>query len=163
MLGLSSPILGQVCQEKNLAQDGPSRLSSAGEVSETGRFLAIRVIVDPHTHAQWLVERDSARPFRPARIRLITPAEVCPFTRSGHEAFRPFSSLRAAVIHAGEQVEVIEHTATVEARLEAIALSEAAVGETILVRLKANKRTVRGISLGSGFVALSPGPDRRHP
>jgi|GEM_PF-4466060 len=80
-------------------------------------------IHDPSTGAVWLLVRDDAHPGGPARLVLTKPGNV-----SG-----PVD--RKLLIHAGDRIVVEEHTAIVDARLTAIALTSAAEGEKLQARM----------------------------
>lgn len=54
------------------------------------------------------------------------------------------------VIHAGDEVIVEEHTAVVDARLEARALASAPIGAEFTARLKIGGLVVRVVALAAG-------------
>jgi flagella basal body P-ring formation protein FlgA len=58
------------------------------------------------------------------------------------------------VIRAGDRLTVEEHTAVVDAVLEARALAAAAMGAALDVRLTIGGRVVRAVALGPGRAAL---------
>jgi flagella basal body P-ring formation protein FlgA len=59
-----------------------------------------------------------------------------------------------SVIHAGDRLVIEEHTAHMDAILDARALSPAAVGALFAARLTAGGRVVRVMALGPGRAAL---------
>jgi flagella basal body P-ring formation protein FlgA len=65
------------------------------------------------------------------------------------------------VIHPGDRVVVEEHTATVEARLEAIALEAAAIGSPVNARLKIGGKVVRAVAIAPGRAALAHAEEAR--
>ena len=56
---------------------------------------------------------------------------------------------------------VEEHTAVVDARLEAVALGPAAIGSPFEVRLKIGGKVVRVVALAPGRAALAPQAEAR--
>ncbi len=61
-----------------------------------------------------------------------------------------------SVIRAGDRLIVEEHTARVDAVLEARALTPAALGDAFDVRLTIGGNRVRAIAMGPGRAALQP-------
>ena len=61
------------------------------------------------------------------------------------------------VIHAGDVLIVEEHTAVVEARLEAVALGPAAAGAIFRARLKIGGKVVRAVAVSAGPRGLCSG------
>ena len=59
-------------------------------------------------------------------------------------------------IHAGDALTVEEHTALVDARLEAIALGPAVEGAYFRVRLKIGGRVVRVEAVSAGHAVFGP-------
>ncbi len=59
------------------------------------------------------------------------------------------------VIRAGDRLIVEEHTAVVDAALEAVRLNPAALGSTFKVRLKIGGKVLRAVALGPGRAALA--------
>lgn len=60
------------------------------------------------------------------------------------------------VIRAGDPIQIEEHTAMVDATLEAVAMGNAATGAALRARLKSGGRVVRAIALGQGRAQLAP-------
>jgi len=104
----------------------------------------IREIDDPHTGDRWLLMRDDSHPGGPGILRLASGVRVEP-KKSGQGAEMPLP-----VIRAGDRVIVEENTPVVEARLEAIALSQANAGSSFNLRLVLGGRVVRAIAVGPG-------------
>lgn len=108
----------------------------------------VREIDDPHTGARWLLVRDSTHPGGPGRLMLVRGLREG--VRSGEPGIEPF----LPVIHAGDRLIVEEHTAVVEARLEAVALGPAVVGSPLDARLKIGGNVVRIVALAPGRAAF---------
>ena len=60
------------------------------------------------------------------------------------------------MIHARDYVIVEEHTALVDARLEAVALGSAASDAPLRVRLKVGGKIVGAVATGPGHAILAP-------
>jgi hypothetical protein len=100
----------------------------------------------------WLVEKNPDNPSRPGRAVPV---------RSEIPSIDPAAKPSPLVIRAGDRVVVEEHSAAVEGRLEAVALSSAAVGSFLDVRLKIGSEVVRAVALAAGRAAIvSPGEGR---
>ncbi len=112
----------------------------------------IREIEDPSSGARWLLVRDAEHPGGPGR--LVLAASSLPAHLSG--AAQP---MPRAVIHAGDHITVEEHTARVDAVLEAVALAAAASGSLVRARLQAGGRIVRAVATGAGRATLAPEPE----
>ena len=70
---------------------------------------------------------------------------------------------RAASGHSRRRPVIVEeHTAVVEARLEAMALGPAAVGGAFRARLRMGGKVVRAVALGPGRAVLEPERRRSH-
>src|SRR5215469_3362040 len=98
----------------------------------------VREFVDASNGVHWVLARDAAHPGGPGRL----VADSSPHVQ------------RQVVIRAGDRVLVEEHTDRVELRLEAIALSPAATGETFAVRLRIGGKPVRVRARSAGHVEL---------
>lgn len=117
----------------------------------------VREIDDPATGDRWLLERDTQQPGGPGRMMLLARGMPSPSTaRSsvahGEGEFEPAAS--AALIHAGDQLIVEEHTKLVDASLEAIALAPARAGQTLRVRLMIGGRVLKAIAATAGRATL---------
>jgi hypothetical protein len=120
----------------------------------------VREIDDGTTGDRWLLERDAAHPAGPGRlVRVETSgsgADQNSRNGQGQGGDRiPAPARRRAVIHAGDAVIVEDHTAEADARLEAVALMPAAVGEEFSARMKAGGAVVRVVALAAGRARLS--------
>jgi hypothetical protein len=134
-----------------LVSAGPSY---AGNLA-TGEI--VREIDDPHTGVRWLLTRDSAHPGGPGRL---SPVSATLNTRRPDELGNnpndpsdPNDSV-LPVIHTGDRLIVEENTPVVEARLEAVALSPAAAGSPLNVRLRIGGRVLRAVAVAPGRAAL---------
>ncbi|HEV2446037.1 MAG TPA: hypothetical protein VGS58_08950 [Candidatus Sulfopaludibacter sp.] len=133
------------------AQAGRPSLPNCGagprepnEPASPSRIL--RDIPDPATGEHWLLVADPAHPGGPGRMVMA----VC-----GWESGPASTGKQAAVIHPGDKIIVEEHTPSVEARLEAVALEPAAAGSGLNVRLKIGRKVVRAVAVAPGRVALA--------
>ena len=111
-------------------------------------------IDDPHTGDRWLLLRNDHVPGGPGRLVLV----AAPRNSSGNATLRKAGQAREArflpVIRTGDRLIVEEHTARVDAVLEARALNPAAPGSAFNVRLMIGGNVVRAIALGPGRAAL---------
>ena len=121
----------------------------------------VREIDDPHTGDRWELMRDAVHPEGPGRMVLVK-ASGTRLASSG-PGDRPLPDARSAnrpllgpVIHAGDVLIVEEHTAVVEARLEAVALGPAVHGAVIQARLKIGKKVVRVVAVSAGRAVFAP-------
>src|SRR5579875_1549075 len=109
-------------------------------------------IRDPATGDRWLLERDPAVPGGPGRLVRLAAGEPMPpqAARAGREQ----EKASPPVIRAGDRVGVEEHTAAMDAELEAVALSGAPSGARLRVRLKIGGRVVNAVALSPGRAAI---------
>jgi hypothetical protein len=121
----------------------------------------VREIDDPHTGDRWLLMRNEQAPGGPGRLVLVAAhrsasggATLRVAGETGEAVFQP-------VIRAGDRLIVEEHTARVDAVLEARALNPAAAGAALDVRLTIGGNVVRAVALGPGRAALQPGAGAR--
>jgi hypothetical protein len=112
----------------------------------------VREIDDPHSGAVWLLFRDAERPGGPGRLMLAA--------QSNARARNPKDPVPVAeslpVIRAGDALIVEEHSAVVDARLEAIALGSAARGSAFKARLRIGGKVVRVVALAPGRAIFAP-------
>ena len=122
----------------------------------TGDWRVIRSFEDVGTHQSWTVVQDKKRPAAPAR--LVGPTILHGGRASAEESGEALLQMASRlIIHAGDSLIVDEHTAIVDARLEATALGAAARGERLKVRLKTGDRIVPAIAMEPGQAEiLSP-------
>jgi hypothetical protein len=112
-----------------------------------------REIDDPHSGAVWLLFRDSEHAGGPGRLVLAAQQS---HTRSGAAKGRAPIAESQPVIRPGDALIVEEHTAMVDARLEAIALGSAERDAQFKARLKIGGKVVRVTALGPGRAMLAP-------
>lgn len=107
----------------------------------------VREIVDPATGNRWLLERQvSGAPGKLVQVG------------AGNAALSGARSISSStpVIRAGSPVTLVAHTAIMDAELEATALTTAAAGAELRLRLKIGGRIVRGTALGPGRAEWLP-------
>jgi hypothetical protein len=113
---------------------------SAGEI--------LREIDDPQNGDRWLLVEDASHPGGPGL--LLQAGEGVVETRPTVAA----ADAPVPIIHAGERIVVEEHTAIVDARLEAVAMNPAWAGSLLNVRLVVGGRVMwagdAGESRGAG-------------
>jgi hypothetical protein len=63
-------------------------------------------------------------------------------------------ALPAPILHSGDRLIVDEHTAVVDAQLEAVAMGPAAAGGSLNVRLAIGGRVVRAVATAPGRAVL---------
>jgi hypothetical protein len=102
----------------------------------------VRVIDDGANGDRWLLVRDATNSGGPGRMVRLASAAA--------------GSMIRPVIHAGDALVVEEHTAVVDARLEATALGSAVIGAVFQARLKIGGEAVRVVALGPGRADLMP-------
>lgn len=128
----------------------------------TGDWRVIRSFEDAGTHQSWTVVQDKKQPAAPARLvgaAILPTAGRASAEESGEESLQMASRL---IIHSGDSLIVDEHTAIVDARLQATALGAAAQGERLRVRLKIGDRIVPAIAIEPGRAEiLSPTREAR--
>jgi hypothetical protein len=116
----------------------------------------VREIDDPHTGDRWLLMRSGQFPGGPGRLVLATAHRDASGV-SGRLAGQAHQVQAIPVIHAGDRLIVEEHTAVVDAVLEARALNPATAGAPLSVRLTIGGGVVRVVALGPGRAALQAG------
>ena len=114
----------------------------------------IREIDDEATGDRWLLERDRTNPAAPGRMVRIE-SRGSDLSGGGNGALDRAPAQLRPVIHAGDEVIVEEHTAAVDARLEARALASAPIGAEFTARLKIGGVVVRVVALAAGRARLA--------
>jgi flagella basal body P-ring formation protein FlgA len=104
-------------------------------------------MVDASTGVRWVLVKDAAHPAGPGR--LIADRSTL--------LQRQVSTLlqRQVLIRAGDWVLVEEHTENVDLRLEAVALSPAAVGCVFAVRLRIGGKVTQARAVAPGRAELA--------
>jgi hypothetical protein len=121
-------------------------------------YQVFRKIDDPHSGEIWLLLRDLVKPGGPGR--LVPAAQSANVPGSARQDLtQPIKS--APVIRAGAQVLVEEHSERVDSRLEAVALSAAAKGERLKVRLTIGGNVVVVVASAPGRAFLEPESERQ--
>ena len=117
----------------------------------------IREIEDPYLGDRWLLVRDREHPEGPGR--LVLAQERVPAKRPGAHA--PDHLLASPIIHAGDRITLEEHTAHVDAVLEAVSLGPAIPGGIFRARLQVGGRVVRAIASRAGHALLAPETEKQ--
>jgi hypothetical protein len=132
-----------------------------GLQGEPARGEIVREIDDPNLGDRWLLMRNDEVPGGPGRLVLVAAHRQA----SGGALLRARSQTEEArllpIIRAGDRVTVEEHTAHVDALLDARALSPAAAGSALDARLAIGGRVVRAVALGPGRAVLQPETEGR--
>ena len=112
----------------------------------------IREIDDPSSGQRWLLVRDDSHP---GGTGLLLPmdarrdrTESGPITAPGAAAAPAQDDL--PMIRSGDHVEIEEHSVTVDARLEAVALMPAGRGSAFNARLAIGGQVVRAVAVAPG-------------
>jgi len=151
--------ISMACAQSYTRSGAAVILSSGGlaSVEALGQGVqgeVVREIDDPHTGDRWLLERNDQNPGGPGRLVLVAAHR----NLSGGARLQPAGEAHEVevlpVIRSGDRLIVEEHTALVDAVLEARALSPAALGSALEVRLAIGGNRVRAIALGPGRAAL---------
>ena len=171
-LGIGALVLGSasfaIAQSPAVTGPGAQVLLSSGRLAPASapvQSLAqgeiVREIDDPHTGDRWLLMRNEQAPGGPGRLVLVAAHR----NAYGDATLRVAGETREAVlqpvIRAGDRLIVEEHTAVVDAVLEARALNPAAAGAALDVRLTIGGNVVRVVALGPGRAALQTGAGER--
>jgi hypothetical protein len=123
-------------------------------MSNSGQDV-LREIEDPSTGDLWLLLRDRSRSGGPGRLVLAGQRAGVPDT-AGNGMAQLVSVSERPIIHTGDAVIVEEHTARVDARLEAIALGPAMKGAIFEVRLKIGGKVVKVVATSPGHAVFAP-------
>lgn len=117
----------------------------------------IREIDDPSNGDRWLLERGSANPGGPGRlVRIQRTAAASGVAQANRAGATTASSAYTPVIHTGDRLIVEENTPVVEARLAAVALTQAEAGGALRVRLEMGGNVMQAIAVGPGRAELAP-------
>jgi len=131
-------------------------LPAIPETAALGSHDAVlREIEDPFTGDRWLLLRDANRPAAPGR--LVLAGQQAGTTRpANHGPAQPKPAGERPMIRAGDPLIVEEHSAAVDARLEAIALGSAAKGAHLKARLQIGGKVVRVVAVSHGRAVFAP-------
>jgi hypothetical protein len=134
------------CQSANQADD-PRRSERQGEL--------VREIDDPHSGERWILTRNADHPEAPGQLVLI--AETHSVTATPEKVAGRAPDGPAPIIRSGDRVIVEQNTPTVEARLEAVAMTSAWAGGTLRLRLIIGGQIVEATATVPGHAALLEG------
>jgi len=130
-------------------------IPSAGQTSGA----IFREIDDPSTGDRWLLERDAFHPEGPGRWLLVAARRTSRQLSPRRDGASPGASETAyrqlPVIRPGDELIAEEHTAVVDARLEAVALGAAASGAEFPARLKIGGKVVALVAVAPGRAAFA--------
>ncbi len=151
----ASRILG--CLASLVAIFAVAQVRGADGAGTTKKPQAVRVIQDPHTGMRWLLERTPENPAGPGRMVPLPHGQTAEETsvNSGSDQAQ-VTSVATPVIRAGDRLVVEEHSAVVDARLEAVALGQAVKGASFNVRLSIGGKLVRAIAVGPERAVFAP-------
>jgi hypothetical protein len=157
---LALPLLGQSERESIPGKAAGCLAGAEMQSGDRQQFHAMRIIKDPGTRQCWLLESGFDRPATPARLVLLPSETSCagPDTKGqdGH-LHGYFRNQSIPVIRAGDTLILSEHTSVSDIQLEAIALSAAAIGEALTVRLKIGGRPLHAIATAADQASLPAG------
>jgi hypothetical protein len=133
--------------------------SSYGRIApfEPATGTVIREIDDPHTGDRWLLMREPSPPGGPGRLVLAGTLGALR-QQAGTASSRPQP---LPVIHTGDRLIVEENTAVAEARLQAVALGPALLGDPLKVRLTIGGAVVQAVALGPGRAVFAQDTEER--
>jgi hypothetical protein len=156
-----------------LASSGSARDSLAPvHASARPQGAIVREIDDPHNGDRWLLVRDPRHPAGPGLLlrednarggspqiaieRRTEQAGQSDAEQNSAPLPEPAGEVEAAalVVHAGDRLVVEEHTAIIEARLEAVALGSASSGSPFNARLRIGGRVVRVLAVAAGRAVI---------
>lgn len=158
---LVAAAVGSVCaQSAGPAVAAPDRMRVVAATAEAAPDNVLREIDDPSTGDLWLLLRDLSRTGGPGRLVLARPGAGTQRT-ADHGPAQTASAGERPIIHSGDAVIVEEHTARVDARLEAIALGPAVNGAYFKARLKIGGRVLRVAAVSPGRAVFAPESGRK--
>jgi len=153
-----APVVGACAQTTGNTAAMPDPLRAVAAAPETAldpEVQVLRQIEDPATGDLWLLLRDRNRPGGPGRLVLARQRSDAQRAISGGPVQALSAGMRP-VIHTGDALTVEEHTAVVDARLEAVALEPAAKGAHFKARLKMGGKVVRVVAVSPGRAGFAP-------
>lgn len=126
-------------------------------LEEVPAYRTIRVFEDASTHRRWILYEDLNHLARPAKLAQTAAGSNCDAAQrdacvAGGRAAR---FVPPAVIRNGDSILITQHTPAADGLLEATALGEGMVGETIKVRLRRGGRILSVIAEGPGRARMT--------
>jgi hypothetical protein len=131
-------------------------LSSPGlaPVQSLAQEKILREIDDLQNGNRWLLVRNGKLPGGPGRLVQVAAYRKKSGGAALQIADQPGNAALQPVIRAGDRLIIEEHTARVDAVLEACALNQAAPGSVFNARLAIGGKVVQAVALGPGRAAL---------
>jgi hypothetical protein len=157
-IGYGSALAFSLCAwaQSAAAQAGIPDAAPVTIQSSVPRELALgavlKTVEDPSTELQWLLIEDPAHPGGPGQLVSVKSGAGRAHPPRGVERV----AQERPVIRMGDAVQVEEHSAVVDASLQAVALSSAVPGGTLRVRLRIGGRMLKTRALGPGRAVLEP-------
>lgn len=107
--------------------------------------------------SRWILTRDPVHPGAPGRWCRLAEEHRDPGTppKTARVESQSTAATRPVVIHGGDRLIVVDHSAVVEARFDAVALDAAIVGAESHARLRFNGKIVRVVAVGPGRATLA--------
>jgi len=123
----------------------------------------IRTILDPHNGMRWQLERGLEYPGGPGRMVLLKDRANSPtdLAVNSIERSKAHPITFEPVIRSGDKLVIEEHSAFVEARLEAVALGTAVEGAEFNARLAIGGKLVRAVAVAPGQAVFATGAGAR--
>lgn len=145
-------------QSPETAAHGGEQIPITSPMPNAAQNLApeeiVREIDDPHTGDRWLLVRSHGHSGGPGRLVLAASHRNAAGDASGRITPQADELRLIPVIRSGDRLIVEEHTAAVDAVLEARALQPSAAGAELDVRLAIGGKVVRAVALGPGRAAI---------
>jgi hypothetical protein len=165
-------LAGGLIHAQASVSDRAQVMLSSGELSSESAAKQqpgqlVREIDDPNLGDRWLLTRNEEAPGGPGRLVRVAARNSAADGESGESGGRvqisgqPTAVSALPVIRLGDRVIVEEHTAVLDARLEARALRPAAIGAVFEVRLAIGGHVVRVVARGPGRAELVPETEAR--
>jgi hypothetical protein len=122
--------------------DVSARQRSETAVPTTSGEEVVRSLADPSNGDLWLLLRNSCHPEAPGRLILNSASGS-----TGVKLRKEVKSQVLPMIRGGDPVWVEDHSAVVDANFETTAMSSAAAGSPLLLRLRNGSRVIRALAL----------------
>lgn len=137
---------------------GCAAVKGEGDSTHDVNLRALRTTDDLSTGSQWVLTRDPVHPEAPGRWCKSVGKRMGPHLETHNGPRDPHMVLgsRPAVVHSGDRLLVVDHSAVVEARFDAVALNAAIVEGELYARLRFSGKIVRVVALGPGRATLAP-------